>query len=370
MQRGVADPLTHSSTIAERGSRRVADGRKTGERLFDQVGSRWWKVDFHAHSPGSFDFGAPKEGQKSRTTTSYEEWLQTYMDANIDAVVITDHNGFSGIDLARQALSGMQGKPGSRDLVLLAGVELTVAGGIHLLGVFDADTDSEVIRKVIDLAGYEGAYGESTVAASQSLSSVSRLIHERGGLAVPAHADNHAGVLMQTGTGLAEIEAKAPIFAIETIDPATTFERPGFRKLVRVLGSDAHHLDGSNCPAGETAKYPGSHYTWVKMETPTLEGIRNAISDGKSSVIPSDGQAVLAPSTPKSAAYPSATRPSTSIRRLTPSSVGEVSVSQRPLNSSGLLWTASRIFHRLLRPNYNGSPRRPLPAAAGARGLT
>jgi hypothetical protein len=100
---------------------------------------------------------------------------------------------------------------------------------------------------------------------------------------------------MQTGTGLAEIEAKAPIFAIETMDPATTFERPGFRKLVRVLGSDAHHLDGSNCPAGETAKYPGSHYTWVKMETPTLEGIRNAISDGKSSVIPSDGQTVLTP---------------------------------------------------------------------------
>ncbi|MFP3581230.1 hypothetical protein SB659_16790 [Arthrobacter sp. SIMBA_036] len=263
--------------------------------MFDHVGSRWWKVDFHAHSPGSFDFGAAQEGEKSKTTTSYEDWLQTYMDAKIDAVVITDHNGFSGIDQARKALSEMRGKPGSRELALLAGVELTVAGGIHLLGVFDADTSTEVIRKIIDLSGYEGTYGESTLAASQSLSAVSRLIHERGGLAIPAHADRHAGVLMQTGTGLAEVEAKAPIFAIETADAATTFERPGFRRLVRVLGSDAHHLDGSNCPAGQTAKYPGSHYTWVKVESPTLEGIRNAISDGNSSVIPSDGQAVQTP---------------------------------------------------------------------------
>jgi predicted metal-dependent phosphoesterase TrpH len=263
--------------------------------LLKHVGSRWWKVDFHAHSPGSFDFGAAKEGEKSTTTTSYAEWLQAYMDAGIDAVVITDHNGYAGIDLARQALFEMSGNPRFRELALLAGVELTVAGGIHLLGIFDLDTDTEVIRKVIDLAGYEGTYGSSTVAGSNSLSTVCRLIHERGGMAIPAHADKHAGVLMQTGTGLAEVEAKAPIFAIETTNPATTFERPGYRKLVRVLGSDAHHLDGSNCPEGEEAKFPGSHFTWVKMESPSLEGIRNAISDGSSSVIPSDGVAAPAP---------------------------------------------------------------------------
>ena len=42
-----------------------------------------------------------------------------------------------------------------------------------------------------------------------------------------------------------------------------------------VLGSDSHH------PEGETEEnYPGSHYTWVKMTKPSLEGLRLALQDG------------------------------------------------------------------------------------------
>ena len=52
-----------------------------------------------------------------------------------------------------------------------------------------------------------------------------------------------------------------------------------------VLGSDAHHLDGSGAPAETEARYPGSHFTWVKAEMLNLEALFLAIADGSSSLI-------------------------------------------------------------------------------------
>lgn len=274
--------------------------------MYRDVGASWWKVDFHAHSPASFDYGAEKEGGSNANKPTFVEWLQTYMDAGIDAIVITDHNSAEGIDQAREALKamrpvegpGLESAPPStyREIALLTGVEITVATGIHLLGVFDTDTQPSVVTKVLTLAGYDGKYGHSREAAPKSISDVARIIHDNGGLAIPAHADGPAGLLGQTSTGLAEVEKNAPIFAIETTDPETKFDLAGFRRLVRVLGSDAHHLDGSACPEEETAKYPGTHFTWVKMENPSLAGIRNALSDGTNAIRPSDSHGNMADS--------------------------------------------------------------------------
>lgn len=277
--------------------------------MYRDVGASWWKVDFHAHSPASFDFGT-EEGGTGADKPTFKEWLQAYMDSGVDAIVITDHNSAEGIEQARNALKEMRPMEGPRlasdppspyrEMALFTGVEITVATGIHLLGVFDVDTHPNVITKVLTLAGYGGRYGYSREAASKSISQVAKIIHENGGLAIPAHADDKAGVLSQTSTGLSEVERNAPIFAIETTNPETKFEATGFRKLVRVLGSDAHHLDGTSCPEGETAKYPGSHFTWIKMGTPSLAGIRNALSDGTASVRTSDcGVAVDGKSHPR-----------------------------------------------------------------------
>lgn len=109
-------------------------------------GARWWKVDFHSHSPASFDFGG-LEGVPTQSVATYEEWLLAYMKAGIDAVVIADHNTHEGIDLARAALVTLA-ESGNRDfrkLVLFPGVELTVDGGFHLLGVFDPSVASDVV---------------------------------------------------------------------------------------------------------------------------------------------------------------------------------------------------------------------------------
>ena len=66
---------------------------------------------------------------------------------------------------------------------------------------------------------------------------------------------------------------------MEVVDPNS--ERPDLYQQRRfawaeVLGSDSHHPVGG---AGE--RFPGSHFTWVKMAEPSLEGLRLALLDGR-----------------------------------------------------------------------------------------
>ena len=51
------------------------------------LGSKWWKFDFHTHTPKSGDFG---RGDESLKNIQLEDWLQKAMEASLDCVVVTD----------------------------------------------------------------------------------------------------------------------------------------------------------------------------------------------------------------------------------------------------------------------------------------
>jgi hypothetical protein len=249
-------------------------------------GARWWKVDFHAHSPASFDFGA-EEGKRAAVLTSFRDWLLTYMRNGIDAVVVTDHNSHEGIDKAREELAAMreQQAAGFRELCIFSGVELTVDGGYHLLGVFGPDTSSEDINALLHVCGYNAERGSSLGTTKMSFAEVVQTIVERGGLAIPAHADASKGLFEHDLRNQEDLVRSRHIVAVETVTDAGT-KRAAALGWVPVLGSDAHHLDDAGCREGVEAKYPGSHFTWVKMEVPNLLGIKLALSDGEQSVLP------------------------------------------------------------------------------------
>jgi len=209
------------------------------------------------------------------------------MKSGVDALVIADHNAHEGIDKARQALLQIRkdNPEEFREIELFAGVELTVDGGYHLLGVFDVDTSSEVINGLLHVCGYDAERGSSFGTTTMSFAQVVEQIVKKGGLAIPAHADAAKGLFKHDLRNQEELRQSSNIIAVEIVTPEGS-RKAGEWGWVEVLGSDAHHLDDSGCPEGIEAKYPGSHFTWVKMETPNLFGIKLALSDGASSVKP------------------------------------------------------------------------------------
>ena len=71
------------------------------ERQF--AGARWWKFDFHTHTPASTDF-------KDRDEMTHESWLKAFMEKGIDCVAITDHNSGEWIDILKQRVKGIEEK--------------------------------------------------------------------------------------------------------------------------------------------------------------------------------------------------------------------------------------------------------------------
>ena len=183
---------------------------------------------------------------------------------------------------------------GYRPVVLFPGVEISV-GNIHLLAIFSEKTRRDTI------IGFLGKidipiekFGDSQKVTTKSLSNVVQIIKETEGIAVPAHILSVKGLLAdKSGIDLKQTlgEIKELIFAAEIAEKQADFPQLFKEEKInwtRVLGSDSHHIAKSDDNKCEMQKFPGSHYTWVKMSKPTFEGLKLALTDGKLSVICSD----------------------------------------------------------------------------------
>ncbi len=250
------------------------------------TGSRWWRFDFHTHTPASSDYGKGPNRQEHRGVSA-RDWLLDYMRAGIDCVAITDHNSGDWIESLQSEYRDLEEeRPNDfRPLVIFPGAEITVHGGYHLLAILDpARAGSDVVSLLGALQIQGSARGTSDAASGQTLVQAARLVDEIGGLAIPAHVDGPAGIFEDRdgepalrGGSLQELLDCDNVLAMELRDAG--FQLPGAylasrARWVQVLGSDSHH------PAGAGAsREPGERYTWVKMGTPSLAGLRLALLD-------------------------------------------------------------------------------------------
>ncbi len=257
-------------------------------------GARWWQFDFHTHTPASPDYGKGPRQAETRMIAP-RDWLLDYMRADIDCVAVTDHDSGEWIDKLQDALHALETEEpdGYRPLHLFPGVEISVHGGVHVLAIFDKETKtSDIARLLGAVEYYPNRRGESGTETRKPINEVVDAIKEANGIAIPAHADGPKGLLEELrnrGSTLREVLRNENIIAIELKDP--NYSKPGLYqgekvRWTEVLGSDSHHRESSTTGGS----FPGSHYTWIKMDEPTLEGIRLALLDGNpTSVQRSDG---------------------------------------------------------------------------------
>lgn len=272
------------SLTAAESERSGLTGRGDGTvTSFDWNGARWWKFDLHTHTPASDDYGKGLEQSVLKQCTP-KEWLLDYMRAGIDCVAITDHNSGAWVDDLRNALGELDSErpEGYRPIYLFAGVEISVNGGVHLLAILASDKTTSDIVSLLGAVGFSGTRGSSEDVTSKSLGDVVAEVVRAGGVAIPAHVDGNNGLFGLPGTTLAQALSCSGIFAMEVLDPSGAKPAAYSEQKLHwseVLGSDSHHPSGN---AGQ--KYPGSHFTWVKMGSPSLEGLRLALLDGPLSV--------------------------------------------------------------------------------------
>ena len=202
------------------------------------------------------------------------------MRASVDCVAIADHNSCDWIDRLKEALAKLKEEAHTeyRPLHLFPGVEVTANGGTHILAIFDPATNSDGVAKLLGAIGYWGEPGKSEVAADSAPIQVVEEVDKAGGIPILAHVDEPDGAWGLTGNTLAPLLESDWLFAAEVKDFNSV--RPELYRKRRlawaeVLGSDSHHPESEH-----DTRFPGSHYTWVKMSNPSLEGLRLALLDG------------------------------------------------------------------------------------------
>ncbi len=254
-------------------------------------GARWWRFDFHTHTPASCqDYGKGPD-QESLLQRTPHEWLLDFMRAGIDCVAITDHNSGAWIDDLQAALVELESRrpEGFRPIFLFPGVEVSVHGGIHVLAIFASATTTSDLDSLLGAVGFDGTKGASDSVTNKPFCEVAEAVGKAGGIAIPAHVDrDRTGLLKLQGTTLEQALGSPDVFAMEVIDPSSAKPQLYHDKHLawtEVLGSDSHHPSQNH-----DQQYPGSHFTWVKMGEPSLEGLRLALLDGPLSVRRSDQQ--------------------------------------------------------------------------------
>ena len=240
-------------------------------------GAKWWRFDFHTHTRASADFMKGCD-EKTKAEVTPEFWLRKFIDKGIDCVAVTDHNSGAWVGELQDALKKLEDQAGKKLLWLFPGVEISVNGGIHILAIFDTDKTSTDIDSLLGAVGYTATKGNSDGVTSKSAVEVIEIIHQHGGLAIPAHVDKDKGLFKKyEGTTLQAVLESPYLQAMDLCDPK--FPRPQLYidkklNLTEICGSDVHNFRSEKFGV----------FTWVKMDTPSLAGLKLALIDGQASV--------------------------------------------------------------------------------------
>ncbi|EPP6251324.1 AAA family ATPase [Cronobacter sakazakii] len=247
--------------------------------------SKWWKFDFHTHTPVSMDYG--KADHELKFTMTPRQWLMDYIEKGIECIAVTDHNSGGWVDKLKEEAQNLRNE--GHSIFIFPGVEITSHGNIHILGIFDPEKTSSSIAQLIGEVKYNGKEGDSDAVTECSPQEVIEIILKRDGVAIPAHIDKPSGLcrVHKSGSTLKQIISNAS--AVEIIKSHDEYEATEIGSsplrgyidlstgLPEILGSDSHHPDRV-----------GTGFTWVKMGCPSIEGLKLALLDGQDSIKRSD----------------------------------------------------------------------------------
>lgn len=249
---------------------------------WEYPGARWWKFDFHTHTRASEDFMS-EDSEEAIAKFTPEHWLRRFMEKGIDCVAITDHNSGAWIDNLQGKLDELREKRPQwfRQLYLFPGVEISASRDVHLLAILGSDKTESDIDQLLGAIGFRGG---TEAVATDSASKIIEEITRRDGIAIPAHVDRKKGLLRLQGGDLLPWFDNENIYAMELWDEDYT--KPQLytdKKLnwVEVRGSDTHFNITST---SNSKKDRFGDFTWVKMDWPTIEGLKLALIDGTASI--------------------------------------------------------------------------------------
>lgn len=236
--------------------------------------AKWYKVDFHTHSPKSNCFP-----DKSVTA---EQWLKAAKESGMNAVVLTDHNT---IEFANEIEEIKKNYEEENKFKVFYGIELCVSAEFtHVIIIFDDLLSvTEIEDAVIGKLGLSRSkWGDTEHNVSEDklrdlcLSMPGRIF------VIPAHFASNKGLGKSNINAIKKYQEFIKFAAVEVRNEED--EREYNNKLAAKVINKAVRITGSDNPS---EKDPAQHaitgfgkmYTWVKLSKLNFEGLKQVFID-------------------------------------------------------------------------------------------
>jgi len=291
--------------------------------------ARWIRCDIHVHTPFDKEKAFGEDTDRACTAlmqgddTAIRRIASKYFDAcrasGLSLVGVTDHNGCAGHRALAPfwaELNSDAAAKGEATVAFLPGAEVTVGSErpVHILLLFDEMTPHDDIDRCINLVfgvgeRFDPATGSPRAAGRtvpQFLATVRDYCQPAGGeralsyAVVPAHCQGESGLIRELRGSLKRLVVKHQDWNGFQVSGDWGQERD-FREMLAEWIAAKRGRDWSSLTreqkdvfrkmehwpvieASDPAKYEdvGSEFVWLKMEVPSLEGLRLALLDPES----------------------------------------------------------------------------------------
>lgn len=235
--------------------------------------AKWYKIDFHTHTPESKCFPDKKVTPK--------EWLKSAKDSGINAVVVSDHNSVGWISKIEEVKSEFE----DENFKVFYGIELCVSSDFtHFLIIFDDKMSVTEIEDAVvsNLGLLRKDWADTTISVSEDrLKTLCTELREKI-FVIPAHFASNKGLGKSAENAIKKYQEFLSFSAVEVRNDEDVREynnklkNKAINKAVLITGSDnpsnrdesQHSIEGF-----------GKMFTWIKLSTLSFEGLRQVFID-------------------------------------------------------------------------------------------
>ena len=231
--------------------------------------AKWYKIDFHTHTPESKCFPDKKVTPK--------EWLKSAKESGINAVVVSDHNSVGWISKIEEVKSEFE----DENFKVFYGIELCVSSDFtHFLIIFDDKMSVTEIEDAVvsNLGLLRKDWADTTINVSEDrLKTLCTELREKI-FVIPAHFASNKGLGKSAENAIKKYQEFLLFSAVEVRNEEDVREynnklkNKAINKAVLITGSDN---PSNRDEAQHSIEGFGKMFTWIKLSTLSFEGLRH-----------------------------------------------------------------------------------------------
>lgn len=236
--------------------------------------AKWYKIDFHTHTPESRCFPDKKVTPK--------EWLKAAKDSGLNAVVVSDHNSVGWVRKIEEIKTEFE----DEKFKIFYGIELCVSSDFtHFLIIFDDNKMSvtEIEDAVVQYLGLARKdWADTTVNVSEDkLKTLCMELKEKI-FVIPAHFASNKGLGKSTENAIRKYKEFLSFSAIEVRNDedvreySNKLKNKAINRAVLITGSDN---PSNKDEAQHSIEGFGKMFTWIKLSTLSFDGLRQVFID-------------------------------------------------------------------------------------------